>query len=274
MAADLHCHTKISDGSTGIDEIVELAKNRGLSAIAITDHDTFAGVTRAQVHGRKLGVQVIHGAEVSAMDMKRGRLVHILCYNCTHPDRMEGAFKKIGDSRKKAMNIALYKVMRLYPITPQMVAKRSVGSATVFKSHIMQALMDAGYTDKVYGGLYKTLFDWKRGLARTKISYPDVYDMLDLIHEAGGLAVMAHPGVYDSHELLKELVNDKKLDGIECSYPRAKDGETEMLTALADKYKLIKTGGTDFHGCNCTTVHPLGTCTTDDDQLALITKKR
>lgn len=138
----------------------------------------------------------------------------------------------------------------------------------------MQALMDAGYTDKVYGNLYKTLFDWKRGLVRTKIEYPDVYEMLDLIHEAGGVAVMAHPGVYDSLDLLQELAKEGKLDGIECWYPRAKEGESETLEKIANAHKLIKTGGTDFHGCNCGKVHPVGTCTTPDDQLVRIRGKK
>lgn len=273
MAADLHCHTKISDGSTGIEELVELAKNKNIKTIAVTDHDTFAGVTRAQVHARKYGIEVIHGAEISAFDNKRGRLVHILCYLCDKPDRLQGVFANIAQSRRDAMNLALHKLMKIYPITPQMVAKRAMGSTTVFKSHIMQALMDAGYTDRVYGDLYTKLFNWRVGIVKTKIEYPDVYDILTLIHQAGGVAVMAHPGVYDSIDLLPELA-EKGLDGVECWYPRAKEGETDKIIAIADRYNLIKTGGTDFHGCNSNMVNPLGTCTTPDDQLQRLKNKK
>lgn len=266
MLADLHCHTKISDGSTGIDELVEIAKSKGIGAIAVTDHDTFAGVTRAQVHGKKHGIEVIHGAEISAYDYERNRLVHLLCYLCDSPDRLEGTFQKTAESRKDAMNLALHKIMRIYPISPQMVAKRAVGSSGIFKSHIMQALMDAGYTDKMYGSLFNKLFNWRIGIVRTKIEYPDVFEVLRLIRQANGVAVLAHPGVYNSIDLIPQLV-DNGLDGLECWFPRAKEGETDKLISLCDEYDLVKTGGTDFHGSNSTHVNPLGTCLTPEDQL-------
>ena len=273
MVADLHCHTKISDGSTGIDELVELAKNKGVTTIAITDHDTFAGVTRAQVHGKKLGVEVLHGAEISAFDYERGRLVHLLCYMCESPDRLEGTFQKIADCRKDAMNLALHRIMKRYPITPQMVAKRAVGSVTIFKSHIMQALMDAGYTDKVYGDLFQKLFHWRFGMVKTKIEYPDVFEILELIHQAGGVAVLAHPTVYDSAPLVPALAK-AGLDGIECWYPRATEEDTEELIKLAKEHNLIQTGGTDFHGCHANQVYPIGTCTTPEDQLAKLKARK
>ena len=78
MSADLHCHTVISDGAVAIDELVLLARNKGLKAIAITDHDTFAGVVRAKISGAKHNVEVIEGVEISAYDYKRNRKVHIL----------------------------------------------------------------------------------------------------------------------------------------------------------------------------------------------------
>ncbi|MGN0550757.1 MAG: PHP domain-containing protein [Acutalibacteraceae bacterium] len=272
MSADLHCHTKISDGSVAINELVLLAKNKGLDTIAITDHDTFAGTTRARIFGERYGVEVIHGAEVSAFDNKRGRLVHILCYMCKYPNRLEGMFSKILKDRQKAVTIALQKVMRMYPITPEMVAVRAKGSSSLYKQHIMQTLVDAGYTDKVYGDLYKKLFHHKYGLARTNIEYPDVYEVLQEIKSAGGVSVLAHPGVYDSYELLPELAQ-KGLDGVEVYYPRAKDGDEQLLTGIAKQYDLIMTGGTDFHGGCTSMVNPIGTCTTPDDQLARLKKK-
>lgn len=271
LAADLHCHTIISDGSMSIDEVVYIAKTKGLKTIAITDHDTFAGATRAVVFGKRNGVEVLHGAEISAWDFKRDRLVHILCYSCYVPDRLLGMFSKIKDSRTKAMNMSIQKIMRMYPITPDMVAKRAKGSTTIFKQHVMQTLMDAGYTDKVFGDLYSKLFNSKFGLAKTNIEYPDVFDVLDAIHEAGGVAILAHPAVYDSYDLIPELV-ELGLDGIECFYPRAKATDDVVLTRIADKHNLIKTGGTDFHGCTSSVVYPIGTCVTQDDQVEKIKK--
>lgn len=266
MAIDLHCHTKISDGSVGIEELVILAKNKGLKTIAITDHDTFAGATRAVIAGKRHGVEVIHGTEISAFDNERNRLVHILCYMCEHPDRLQGMFLKTTENRKRAINIALQKVMRMYPITPEMVAARSQGSVTVFKQHIMQTLIDAGYTDRIYGDLYNKLFNVRFGLAKTSISYPDVFEVLELIQQSGGISVLAHPTVYDSMPLIPSLV-EHGLNGIECWYPRATQEDTDELLSIVKEHGLIATGGTDFHGGCANSIHPLGTCLTPDEEL-------
>lgn len=90
MASDLHCHTKISDGSMGIEELIAIAKRRGLSAISVTDHDTTAAATRAVIIGRRQELQVIHGVEFSTIDKSREKKAHLLCYQCDTPDRLEG----------------------------------------------------------------------------------------------------------------------------------------------------------------------------------------
>ena len=159
----------------------------------------------------------------------------------------------------------------MYPITPEMVATRAKGSTTIFKQHVMQTLLDAGYTDKIFGDLYAKLFNSKFGLAKTHIDYPDVFDVLDAIHQAGGVAVLAHPAVYDSYDLIPELI-ENGLDGIECFYPRAKATDDIVLTRIADKHNLIKTGGTDFHGGTTSKPCPIGTCLTDDRQVERIKK--
>lgn len=266
MPADLHCHTKLSDGSATVDELITLAKGSGLTAVALTDHDTFRGVPMAQSLGEKAGIEVVPGAEISCFDNKRHRLVHILCYYCDHPEYFDDTFSQIAQSRKTEVSKALDKIMQYYPITYEMVMRRSEGSVTMFKQHIMQTLLDAGYTDKIYGELYNELFGYKTGIARTNIEYPDVFDILDKIHSAGGIAVLAHPSVYNSIDLLPELA-ERGLDGVEYNFPRRKEGEEKILAEIAEKYGLIKTGGTDFHGGSTSHVHPIGTCVTDEEQL-------
>ena len=147
MSADLHCHTKMSDGSVTIEELVILAKNKGITTISVTDHDTFAGSTRAKVFAKRHGVTVIPGIEISAFDYDRNQKVHILCYHCSYPDRLEGLCKKISDSRKKAASIMVQKVMHLYPVGAEILLRHSHGSTNIFKQHIMHGLMDAGYTN-------------------------------------------------------------------------------------------------------------------------------
>ena len=184
MACDLHCHTKISDGSMGIDDLIAMAKRRGVHTLSVTDHDTTAGATRAVIIGKRQGLQIIHGVELSTADPQRDGKAHLLCYMCDTPDRLEGLCRQIGDRRKKAANDMVRRVMRYYPITPEMVVRCATGSTNFYKQHIMHALMDAGYADSIFGDVYKKLFG-SEGSARVEIEYPDVREVLELVHSAG-----------------------------------------------------------------------------------------
>lgn len=266
MSADLHCHSKISDGSTAIDELVLLAKHKGLNAISVTDHDTFQGSERAIVFGEKFGVKIIPGTEISCFDYNRKRKVHLLCYMPNNTERLSSVLRATNRSRKKAMSVSIQKVMRAYPIPYDMILRRSAGSSSIYKQHVMQALMDAGYTDEMFGDLFRKLFDRRFGIAKTSFEYPDVFQALRLVKESGGVAVLAHPAVYDSYDVMLELI-EKGLDGIEVNYPRARDTDAEELSKLCVRHGLIMTGGTDFHGVNTSNVNPIGTCTTTDEQL-------
>lgn len=270
MAADLHCHTKLSDGTLSIEELVLLAKARGLGAIAVTDHDTFAGTGRAVVFGKRKGIEVVPGAELSTLDAKTGRKAHILCYYCAHPDRLQGLCHRTAEARRHAAQRMLQKVERLYPISTEMVNRRAQGSTNIYKQHIMHALMDAGYTNEVFGSLFQMLFNAHNGLAYAPVEYPETRDVLRQVHEAGGVAVLAHPGVYDSYDLMEELAASHLIDGVEAFHPRNKPGDEERFRAVADKYGLLMTGGTDFHGAYSKAPHPLGTCTASDAQLAAL----
>lgn len=269
MSGDLHCHSKISDGSTAVDELVLLAKNKGIDTIAVTDHDTFLGSERAAVFGEKFGVRIIKGTEISCFDYKRKRKVHLLCYMPSRPERVSAILRATNRSRKKAMNISIQKVLRAYPIPYDMILRRSAGSTCIYKQHVMQALMDAGYTNEMFGDVFRKLFDSRFGIAKTSFEYPDVFDALRLVRESGGVAVLAHPAVYESYDVMLELI-ENGLDGIEVSYPRAKDTDEKILGELCDNHNLIRTGGTDFHGMNTTKVNTIGTCTTSDEEIEKI----
>ncbi len=270
MSCDLHCHSKISDGSMGIDEIIAMAKRRGLSAIAITDHDAVAGATRAVVIGKRAGIEVVHGVEFSAFDTERQQKVHILGYMCDHPDRLEGLCLRINEQRRQAAQEMVRKVLRYYPIVPDSIIRCASGSTNIFKQHIMHALMDAGYADGIYGETYKKLFAPGTGIARVEKSYPDVKEVIDLIHSAGGLAVVAHPAVYHNEDLMAELVADKCLDGVEVWHPAHSDEDIARLEAFATQHQLIMTGGSDFHGMYTKRPRPLGTRSAPDGTVQLM----
>lgn len=266
MTADLHCHTKISDGSVGIEEIISMAKRRGLSAISITDHDTTAAAARAVIIGKRQQVNVIHGVELSAFDNQRGKQIHLLCYDCEAPDRLEGLCRRIGESRRKAAMAMIRKVLRYYPIAPEMIVKCATGSTNIFKQHIMHALMDSGYADSIYGELYEKLFSPEGGSALVHPELPDFKEVLELIHGSGGIAVLAHPTIYGNEDALDELVS-LGLDGIEVWHPSHTESDVERLAAFASYHNLLMTGGSDFHGMYGYKPHPLGSTSMPDEHL-------
>ena len=117
----MHCHTTRSDGSDSPEYVIRLARQMGLSALAITDHDYYAADYDAEGLGRSLGMRVINGVECSTFDFSRGHKVHILCYNIKHPDAVEGLLARITRNRTEAALAMLKKVSKLYPITEEMV---------------------------------------------------------------------------------------------------------------------------------------------------------
>ena len=158
MKADLHCHTKLSDGTMGIDDLLVLAKNSGVTTIAVTDHDCQAGTVRAEIIGRRYGITVIPAVEFSATDSKRGSKAHILCYLPDRPERLEGLCKSNSLLRKRSGQLMAAKVARKFPVSTEFISKCCQGSTNIFKQHIMQALMECGYTTSIFGDLYKMLF--------------------------------------------------------------------------------------------------------------------
>ncbi len=274
MIGDLHCHTKLSDGSMGLEDVIYFAKRAGLDFVSITDHDTMAGVTRAVILGKRYGINVIPGVEFSCCDAKRGRKIHMLCYLPQKPDRLEGLCNKILDARTKAGQEMIRRTARFYPITADFVSRYYAGSKSIYKQHIMNALMDLGYTDRIFGPIFQQLFDSKRGLAYVGIDYPDPFEVIDLIHQAGGLAVLAHPREYDSFDLLDEMLEREVLDGIEVYHPRNTAEDVQRLEQLAREHRVLKFGGTDFHGFYTKSYSPLATCITPHETLNQIFRQK
>ena len=272
MICDLHCHTKLSDGSLGIEDIIAQAKRTGIDWLSITDHDTMASFSRADVIGQREGVKILHGVELSAWDKERNSKVHILCYAPQKPDRLEGLCLKSCEIIKACSNEMIEKVMQKYPITLESMLKHTTASKSIFKQHIMRALIDYGYALEFYGQLDSELFNPKKGSCYVEREYPDVNFVIDLIHTARGVAVMAHPAQYDNIELLEELAKKGKIDGVEIGHYSADEDYRKQLSDIADKYDLIRTGGSDFHGLYNSVPTHLGSETTSQHDLERIIK--
>ncbi|MDE7124182.1 MAG: PHP domain-containing protein, partial [Eubacterium sp.] len=208
MAADLHCHTKLSDGSVGIEDLIVIAQKSGIDTIAITDHDCLAGTVRGQVIGKRYGVNVIPGVELSAFDFEAGKKVHILSYLADAPNRLEAVCKRTSVARKRAGQIMMLKVASRFPITSDFIINHASGSTNLYKQHIMHALMDAGYTDKIFGDLYYALFDESSEtniLAPTK--YPSVEEVINESPGPRGIAVVAQPVKVNNFDELEKYLD-------------------------------------------------------------------
>ena len=248
MYADLHCHTKLSDGSLGIEDLIALAKKNGVETIAITDVDCLAGTVRGKIIGERYGVNVIQGVEISSTDSKSGKQVPILCYLSDMPDRLEGLCYKNSLARKKAAHITMLKAAKRFPITTEFIVKCATGSTNIFPCHIMQALMECGFATSFYGELYNELF--KKDSPDNIImepKFPDIDEVINAIHEAGGVAIAAAPYKYDNLECIDRLI-ENGIDGIEVWHPSADEEQQAQLKKLATKNKLLMTGGSDFKG--------------------------
>lgn len=268
MPADLHCHTKLSDSSMGIDDLIVLAQKKGITTIAITDRDCQAGTVRGKIIGERRGITVIPGVEISATDTKRGVNVEILCYLSDSPDRLEGLCHRNIVQRKKASQLMTLKIARKYPITPELVLKCATGATAVFEQHIMHALFECGLTDRIYGELYEELFSPESPKnVLVKVTYPDAAEVIDAIHEAGGIAVLAHPAVSGCFELMEELTEKGILDGIEVYHPENTPEQAEMLKAFAKDKGLLALGGTEFKGMYSKNKVSIGDCLTPDADL-------
>lgn len=245
MIGDLHCHTRLSDGSMGLDDLIFFAKRAGLDFIAVTDHDTMDGVMRAAVLGKRYGIKVVPGVEISAWDMRRGRYVSLLCYLPGKPDRLQGILSRNLKSRQQAGREMIAKVQRYYPVTDDYIERYTAGSRAIYPSHILQALADLGYgTGKE---LCDELFE-PEGYCRSIPQFYDIAKVAGLIRAAGGIAVLAQPNCDDSAELVEELAADELLHGVEVWHPGADGAASKALENTADRLGLLKTGGSNFHG--------------------------
>ena len=247
MKVDLHLHSNWSDGSMGIPQLVRYAKDAGIDVISITDHDTMAGQIEAQDEGAKQGQKVINGVEISAFNPETGRKVHILGYNVKNMEAVNRAcLPYLEDRHRKNLESALRIIKAGYLIRIDDVTAYASLTGTVYRQHIMHALVERGYTPTIYGPLYKKLFG-PDGLAFVKSSYMGVKEAVDLIRECGGHAVLAHPFQYDSVELIPRLV-EWGLAGIEYQHHTQTEKHQEAISWICNRYNLFLTGGSDFHG--------------------------
>ncbi len=272
MAGDLHTHTTFSDGSLSADWLPRLAARKGLSHLAISDHDSMHSVHYGYANPLREGVRLIPATELTAFDFQRGRRVHILCYwpDETCPELIAHC-KLMADRRNSVCNQSAKELEAIYPqFKREDALALTKDGGVLYKSTLMKVLCDYGLADGIYKEVYKELFGTPNGKVLHDPEYQTVDQVLEVVKKARGVAIFAHPSVYKSMELVTELVKAGKIDGIEIEHPRNTPEDKEVLYQLAQEHNLIVTGGSDFHGQNTGSPRFLGMCSTADEQMRRI----
>lgn len=270
MIGDMHCHTTMSDGSTSPEMLVQYAIDAGLDFIAVTDHDTMAGTQAAVNLGKRKGLKVIPGVEVSTYDSKTGRNVHLLCYMPKKTEKLEKMINNTLKNRNDAIKNVIEEVSKKYPITYDDVVKIAGGAQCIYRQHVARALMERGFTYSVFSDFNGKAF----GDIPYIVNFPEVREAADIINQTGGVCCLAHPGRYDSLDLAWELAEAGKIQAIELSHPANSESDREEIEKIIKKYWLVPLGGSDYHGYYISYPHPLGTCTTPGEALEALLKVR
>jgi 3',5'-nucleoside bisphosphate phosphatase len=242
--ADLHLHTLFSDGTFTPEELAQRGAQLGLLAMSLTDHDTVEGCARMGQACQDLGVEFIPGTELTAeFD---GHEVHLLGYFLdVHQPKLLAEIKKFQTVRQERIHQMVAKLNELgIPLRAEAVFALA-NCHSPGRPHVARALAQEGLCSSMDEAFERFL---KKGrpawVPKYKIS---ARDAMDLIHQAGGLAVLAHPALNHCDHIIPHLASDG-LDGLECFHSRHSNAQSEHYMTLATRLNLAITGGSDCHG--------------------------
>ncbi|UHA75794.1 PHP domain-containing protein [Paenibacillus sp. 481] len=248
--ADLHSHTTASDGTMKPIENVRLAKKAGLEALAITDHDTVAGLSEALLEAERLGITLVPGVEISTVE--QGVDIHVLGYwlDVHHELLLKrlGELRATRDQRNELMTAKLTELgipLTMAEVVAELGRPLAEGE-TVGRPHMADALVRRGVVKNM-----KEAFDKYLGAGGAAyVSPPRIrpHDAVAWIHEAGGAAVLAHPGLYGDDELVERIITETRLDGVEVWHSDHSPEDALRYAGLAERFGLLCTAGSDFHG--------------------------
>ena len=250
MVADLHVHSIFSDGSFSPEELIDMAIKKGLKAIALSDHDTVEGLESMIKRGREKGIEVIPAIELSTFSS--GSEVHILGYKVDYQDEfflkeIECLFK-LRLSRAKKM---IEKLNQLGIKISYQQVKEMAGDKYIGRPHIAKALFNADYIKSIEEA-FSQEYIGNGGRAYVAKEALKPKEAIALIHQAGGVAVLAHPYfVNKGNAFTKKEVQDllaKGLDGIEVYHSKHNRETSNYYLKVAEELGLLITGGSDFHG--------------------------
>lgn len=247
---DLHTHTTASDGSYTPTELVKYAKQKGLSAIAITDHDTVAGVEEASMEGGELGIRVIPGAELSTRVDDCDVHMTSLFINCKN----KRLIKRLDDMAASRQERNYKMVDKLHEAGFQIERRDldALGEGKILaRGHIAQILIARGYATELKEALRKYLSKGTPGYVQKEVLSPE--ECIQLVHDAGGLIFVAHLHQIDPQDpehckdVARRLIR-MGADGLETQYCEFDDEWRQATEQIAQECGCLRSGGSDFHG--------------------------
>ena len=256
-SVDLHCHSTASDGTLAPAEVVALAVRNGLSALALTDHDTVGGIAEATAAARQTGLDFLPGIEISC-DVAKPATMHLLGYGVDPGSTvLRDLTRRLIEARDDRNPRIIRKLNELGVAITMQELEAEAGDGVVGRPHIAAILVRKGYVnsikqafDKYLGTGAAAYFDKERILPR---------EAFDLIHRSGGLPALAHPVQIrtENDAQLERIIKDCAdlgLIGLEVIHSDHTAELVDKYSKLADKFGLLKTGGSDFHGTNKTSI--------------------
>ncbi|MDK2824047.1 MAG: 3,5-nucleoside bisphosphate phosphatase [Clostridia bacterium] len=244
--ADLHIHTNASDGEYSPQFVVRAAKTQGFTAISITDHDTLSGCEEGLKASQDIGIELITGVEISTVWEQKE--IHILGYLIDTQNRnLNEKLQAMKESRQERIKKMVKRLNQLgFNIGLDKVFEVS-GPGAIGRPHVAKVLMEQGYVKSIKEAFTRLLSPGCPAyIPRYKITPPEA---IQLILDAGGIPVLAHPGVNPDDNLIPFLLKMGLL-GIEVWHPEHNNQAVDKYYILAKKHDLLMTGGSDWHGSN------------------------
>jgi 3',5'-nucleoside bisphosphate phosphatase len=240
---DLHAHSTASDGARRPADVIREAKRVGLAAVALTDHDTLDGIPEALATGAEVGVRVVPGVELSAVEGESE--THILGLHLSDTREMEHRLVELREMRRSRAERIVIRLNELgVRIEFAAVLEQAAGGA-IGRPHVARAMIAEGWAVD-----FRDAFERYLGNGRPAYVSNDLLaigDAIQLIHRAGGLAILAHPAQAGTRERIAAFAQ-QGIDGVEVRHPSHSTEDTNRLLALVEHFSLVPSGGSDWHG--------------------------
>lgn len=268
MSFDLHMHSTCSDGTLSPEELIILAAEKGLKGISITDHDSVNAYPDAFIHAKKHQITLIPGIELSCHF--KDESTHILGYSFEYAHPAITALCQRHKMRRVNRNRGILENLKALGIEIQEEELERSATGVVGRPHIAKILVQRGLAADISDAFKTYLGEGKKAYFEGEIF--SVEEAIQVIHEAKGFAVLAHPHLHYNNAFVRELLNAHSFDGIECEYAIMPAAKNAPWTNYAKQKNLLITGGSDFHG-TIKPMIPIGSAVVSSEQIEpLITR--